>query len=465
MVTYNNDIALAKLSGSVQLNAFVNKLCLPKRMPKKGIRCMIAGWGATMEHGTASKTLMKAELPIVESRTCARPEIYGTKITDSMMCAGFARGGIDTCQGDSGGPLHCQMEEDPNIWEVQGIASWGRGCGRQLRYGVYTKVHNFRKWIKCAIKHSRNTSNSLGMDDGSLVCGRQKATDGIISTAFTSPIIPSNTHVRTNQSGAKMGQRTSTVTENNIRRWNSSIMGRTISSDYSSLQGFESVKRTAYLKSNVRVSLTVSISSEPASHIHTSTAAATISEESQSIKVRATMTRMLLTTATTCVANSEIIRRPESLAGLHTTVNSELVTADSPFATTKQIKVSQINANARTSQAGGQAAATTAKTVDPSHTVRVPVRKQSQGHEQTTSIDDILKNTSTAWEFKPCGSSFDIATNSTRFSLEASRSASVNYDVTNTASPNARSKGRKECTISVILLFAAFVITILHMSY
>lgn len=172
MISYDNDIALVKLSRTVKFNDYINTLCLSSTAPMAGRRCMIAGWGATMEHSAASGILMKAEVPIVEQSTCARQDVYGSKITNNMICAGFASGGIDTCQGDSGGALHCQNETNPNVWEVQGIASWGRGCGRQLRYGVYTRVSNFVKWIECVIHHNENVSASWGMDDLHQFCER-----------------------------------------------------------------------------------------------------------------------------------------------------------------------------------------------------------------------------------------------------------------------------------------------------
>ena len=157
MITHDNDIALVKLAKKAFLNTFVNTLCLPTWGPQIGSRCQIAGWGTTMEHGIASDILMKAEVPLVGREVCSHPEVYGSKITDNMMCAGYARGGIDTCQGDSGGPLHCQSKEDPGRWEIQGVASWGRGCGRQMKYGVYTVVGNYLQWIQCIMEPSSHS--------------------------------------------------------------------------------------------------------------------------------------------------------------------------------------------------------------------------------------------------------------------------------------------------------------------
>ncbi len=148
MITHDNDIALVKLARSAVLNDYVNTLCLPARNITAGLRCEIAGWGATIEHGSASDVLMKAEVPIVDNRTCSHKDVYGKKITRNMICAGFAAGGVDTCQGDSGGPLICRSLEDATRWELQGIASWGRGCGRQRKYGVYAVVRNYLSWVE-----------------------------------------------------------------------------------------------------------------------------------------------------------------------------------------------------------------------------------------------------------------------------------------------------------------------------
>ncbi len=149
-ITNDNDVALLRLSGNATINDHVNTICLPKPAGKVpvGTRCKITGWGATDEHAGKSNILMEAEVPIVNRSVCAHEKIYGDKITKNMMCGGFARGGIDTCQGDSGGPMQCRNSEDRSQWVLQGVTSWGRGCGRKLKYGVYAIVRNYLGWIK-----------------------------------------------------------------------------------------------------------------------------------------------------------------------------------------------------------------------------------------------------------------------------------------------------------------------------
>ena len=61
-----------------------------------------------------------------------------------MFCAGYDAQPEDACQGDSGGP-HVTRFRD--TYFVTGIVSWGEGCARKGKFGVYTKVSNFLKWI------------------------------------------------------------------------------------------------------------------------------------------------------------------------------------------------------------------------------------------------------------------------------------------------------------------------------
>ena len=117
----------------------------------------ISGWGATSEGGSVSDQLREAQVPRVADSTCGQGDYYGSAFdAATMVCAGPAAGGVDTCQGDSGGPLAASTQDplpasqnNPSQWRLAGITSWGQGCARAKKPGVYTRVAApaIRNWI------------------------------------------------------------------------------------------------------------------------------------------------------------------------------------------------------------------------------------------------------------------------------------------------------------------------------
>lgn len=88
-------------------------------------------------------------MPLISRNTCQTGyQDLGYTITPRMLCAGYAQGGIDACKGDSGGPLVCPSGPGGDKWYLAGAVSWGRGCARPGRYGVYADIMNLKSWVE-----------------------------------------------------------------------------------------------------------------------------------------------------------------------------------------------------------------------------------------------------------------------------------------------------------------------------
>ncbi|CAH1248374.1 ST14 [Branchiostoma lanceolatum] len=153
------DIALMELDGAVQYDqaGYVRPVCLPDddNVFDSNSNCYISGWGTMYEGGDTADTNQYAQIPLVDWSVCNDAAHYDGRITTRMLCAGYDAGGVDACQGDSGGPLICEDTDDK--WYLVGVTSWGEGCARQYRPGIYADVKHFRDWIFSVIMHYEDT--------------------------------------------------------------------------------------------------------------------------------------------------------------------------------------------------------------------------------------------------------------------------------------------------------------------
>jgi trypsin len=152
--TMANDFALVELEQKLDLttgNLRAVKLASPEfeadGHQAPSMDSTVYGFGDVGERQYNVKgDLNKVVVPIVSNEEANRPGAYNGTIDNTMIAAGLATGGKDSCQGDSGGPLVVfDHQNDP----VQiGVVSWGEGCARANKYGIYAKVSSGYQWIK-----------------------------------------------------------------------------------------------------------------------------------------------------------------------------------------------------------------------------------------------------------------------------------------------------------------------------
>ncbi|KAF6126601.1 serine protease 41 [Phyllostomus discolor] len=147
-----NDIALLRLTSSVTYNKYIQPICVMASSFEfqNWTNCWVTGWGHIRENKELPPpyTLQEVQVTIINNSRCdylfQQPDFF-YRIGDGMICAGSEDGSHDTCKGDSGGPLTCEKN---GLWIQIGIVSWGVGCGRPNRPGVYTNVSRYFGWIQ-----------------------------------------------------------------------------------------------------------------------------------------------------------------------------------------------------------------------------------------------------------------------------------------------------------------------------
>uniref|UniRef100_A0A8C8T1M5 Urokinase-type plasminogen activator n=1 Tax=Pelusios castaneus TaxID=367368 RepID=A0A8C8T1M5_9SAUR len=154
--SYNNDIALMRIksaSGHCAAESdYVKTICLPAEnlVMRDNTQCEVSGYGKENNLDLYySKILKTANVNLISQSLC-RDEYYDpNKVNDNMVCAGGVQWKTDSCKGDSGGPLICEHNGRMSLY---GIVSWGEGCAKENRPGVYTRVTRYLSWIDSNIR-------------------------------------------------------------------------------------------------------------------------------------------------------------------------------------------------------------------------------------------------------------------------------------------------------------------------
>ncbi|GDY30571.1 S1 family peptidase [Gandjariella thermophila] len=128
-----DDVALVQLRSALPYPSIPLAQPGDRALYAPGTLATVLGWGRIAEGGPASPGQIRAAwVPLLSDAGCAAayPGLYDPR---SMVCAGYPQGGVDSCQGDSGGPLIAGGK-------LIGLVSWGDGCARPGKPGVYTRL-------------------------------------------------------------------------------------------------------------------------------------------------------------------------------------------------------------------------------------------------------------------------------------------------------------------------------------
>ncbi|XP_044060421.1 coagulation factor IXa [Siniperca chuatsi] len=153
---YNHDIALLYLKRPLTFSSKVRPICIgpqafTEALVKESSPATVSGWGRIRFIGSTANTLQKVEVPFTDRTECKHSS--SAMITPFMFCAGYYNEAKDACQGDSGGP---HTNSIYGTWFLTGIVSWGEECAKEGKYGVYTRVSLYYRWINHVMGLTKN---------------------------------------------------------------------------------------------------------------------------------------------------------------------------------------------------------------------------------------------------------------------------------------------------------------------
>ncbi|KAL3919095.1 MAG: hypothetical protein SGARI_007289, partial [Bacillariaceae sp.] len=139
---FQNDFLLLRLAEAVDIEDQSPKLRLSNYTAdiNAGKTQTVIGLGRLTDGGSLATVLQEVDVQAINLTQCLIDYVPSTIVTpfpDVTFCAGVTGGGSDSCQGDSGGPI---FVKDGDIHYQTGVVSYGEGCARADRPGVYARI-------------------------------------------------------------------------------------------------------------------------------------------------------------------------------------------------------------------------------------------------------------------------------------------------------------------------------------
>ncbi|XP_066150596.1 brachyurin-like isoform X2 [Euwallacea fornicatus] len=152
--SYENDIALLKLSTYVQLTHEIEpifELADDDCGDFLGATALLSGWGYTYHGGALKEKLRKVSLNVMSNTICSFTfAALDVTVAESHLCTcgnDSITGRIGACFGDSGGPLVVGRT-------LIGLVSFGDEICEAGNPTVFTRISHFREWIYSLIPPS-----------------------------------------------------------------------------------------------------------------------------------------------------------------------------------------------------------------------------------------------------------------------------------------------------------------------